>query len=507
MPGTRGNLQMPGKQTDQTDSFIQFGQGRLELAAAKFDIENPQEAIYEYNVAIGVFKQAISLASDKGQLDLIKELLVTAYVSKAKAHKQQQDLTTARDCYLCAKTYCESLYDLSCITLSLEALKIGKNQAAPEHQASPLVEKQLTTDSKDNSGRKGGLAIYLDMHNVLSSEIISPKNTARVNVESLSSSQHALLFSSPPHFQSIPFASSSSSTHALSGTAISTHENQGHISDITQEPKISVSTVELNKFLHHVGFGEQNEAEKMLQDNPVLATLKGDLTDCSVYPETYDKHRVFPNITALQYAVWALDFHMWKMIKQHMEKNNQQQYIRAQLEELNDIARLTPQQGWLIRPGKTISWPLISWTKLIEVLEKHVRIWDVIHLCQQVGGAQLTLPAHVINEYSHPSRSFYPYPQWGDTEASLPRTGVNDWINNRRNKLGKDFAWFRGSGGRAKPMRIAYTIGEAHRKVVETTRHTDSSCLNTLLASRTEQARGLLKSVLGSRMQPSSPRP
>ena len=76
----------------------------------------------------------------------------------------------------------------------------------------------------------------------------------------------------------------------------------------------------LSEFLKHVGYGEQGEAEKMLQDNPLLATSQGDLFDCA--------GRRFDNITGFQYAVWALDFQMWRMLKQYLCFED----VRTQLE-------------------------------------------------------------------------------------------------------------------------------------------------------------------------------
>ena len=317
-------------------------------------------------------------------------------------------------------------------------------------------------------------------------------------IHELSSTQHMLLFSD--------LRSSTESQHSIGLQYLSLSSSS---SSTTHLPPVSSSAVrlpyimapqmdrELIKFLRHVGFGAQKEAETMLCVKPLLATLKGNLTDCS--------DRTFTSITAFQYAVWALDFHMWRMIKQHMEYNNQHQLLRAQMEELNDIGTLHEQQGWLIKPGKSINWPLISWTPLIKALKKYVKNYDASdstqcgnHWRQQVGGAQLTLPAHVINEYSHPSRPFYPCPQWGDTEVSLPRTGVNDWRNNGEYKLGKDFAWCRGDWAAASS---AWSTWDGD---IDSSR-SDFVAVRALWASRIAQVQVLLGSVLDSRAQPSPP--
>ncbi len=180
----------------------------------------------------------------------------------------------------------------------------------------------------------------------------------------------------------------------------------------------------------------------MLKANPHLAITKGNLTDCS--------GRLFKDISGLQYALWALDYHMWNMIHTHLKKAGLNDATRAQLEELKLIATLNEQNGWIIIPDCNTNWPLISWSALINALETYVKNYDAWsseqcgnHWRQQVGGAQLILPAHVINEYSHPSRPFYPCPKWSNEEIVLPRTGVTDWRIASDYKLGSGFAWVR----------------------------------------------------------------
>ena len=70
--------------------------------------------------------------------------------------------------------------------------------------------------------------------------------------------------------------------------------------------------LELTKFLTHVVKGEQSQAEKMLKKNRHLALAPGTITDHT--------ERTFNNITGFQYAVWALDWHMWRMIQKYLPK-------------------------------------------------------------------------------------------------------------------------------------------------------------------------------------------
>ncbi len=66
------------------------------------------------------------------------------------------------------------------------------------------------------------------------------------------------------------------------------------------------------QFLLYVAQGGQDQAEAMLSNNPALAWYSGSVTDRS--------KRRFTNITAFQYAVWAMDWHMWTMLLTRMPR-------------------------------------------------------------------------------------------------------------------------------------------------------------------------------------------
>ena len=76
-----------------------------------------------------------------------------------------------------------------------------------------------------------------------------------------------------------------------------------------------------------------------------------------------------------------------------------------------------------------------------------------------VGGAQKLLPAHVVNEYCHPTRPFDPCSDF--KEMVLPRRrqfGEGEWFTAKYSGdyLGKLLQW-RVGGGR---LRMAGRIGE-----------------------------------------------
>jgi len=142
---------------------------------------------------------------------------------------------------------------------------------------------------------------------------------------------------------------------------------------------IPKTSQELTKFLRHVGFGEQNEAESMLKSNPNLATLQRGLTDCA--------DRYFKNITGFQYAIWALDYHMWTMIKKYLNIEN----MRAQVAELNT-------GSWIRTHGSQINLsPLIE---ALDVYVKNYENWDRTkrknHWCQQGPVLDNARPAAIL---------------------------------------------------------------------------------------------------------------
>jgi hypothetical protein len=195
-------------------------------------------------------------------------------------------------------------------------------------------------------------------------------------------------------------------------------------------------------FLLFIAAGEQDQAEAMLKANPSLATAKGTVTDLS--------GRTFEDITGFQYAVWALDWHMWKMI--YNMENPERGYLSAEqtAQQMSEI----DGAPWTKKHGVHFSFdPLIN---ALDTCVKHYQAsrWgegDAAWV-QQVGGAQLWLPAHAINEYCRPDRSFHPTPNF--LEVNLPRSMKTDdgfWFTAEYNggKLGVKFGVLRSSSSAA----------------------------------------------------------
>lgn len=188
------------------------------------------------------------------------------------------------------------------------------------------------------------------------------------------------------------------------------------------QPQINpCSQQELAKFLKHVGFGEQGYAEQMLKANPSLALAKGDLTDCA--------DRQFPGITGFQYALWALDYYMWNMILKYMPRE-------SQVEQVQEYEA----SPWRLKHDSNLSW-----SRLIEAYDTLIKNWSNWngdrrdkHWCQQIGGTQIHLPAHLIQEYLRTDLPLYNGRTFIEPNI-LPRNDISTWRNPPANVIKPEY--------------------------------------------------------------------
>jgi serine/threonine protein kinase len=190
---------------------------------------------------------------------------------------------------------------------------------------------------------------------------------------------------------------------------------------------------QIEKMLLYVAKGEQDKAEALLKHNPTLALEYGAVSDPG--------GRTFKRITAFQYAVWALDWHMWEMmLKKFTQVEHCTLLAAQQYQELDNKD---------IEHGQTFSLdPLIS---ALQVYNDKYGGWTdeqrKKHWCEEVGQLQCQLPWNVVNEYCRPDRSFDPCPLFTEHTA-LPRGKgkENEWMTMELGyKLGENMAWARGS--------------------------------------------------------------
>lgn len=213
--------------------------------------------------------------------------------------------------------------------------------------------------------------------------------------------------------------------------------------------KQHLTEIGVARLLQHVAFGEQEQAEKMLQSTPGLLLHKGNVTDYS--------RRTFHSITAFQYALWALDRHMWTMILKYLPREEATKqlhdHVYNQKDSYYDFAPL-------INALQTYVDNCDDWTD-----DEHSQHWIKV-----VGGAQRLVPVHVVNEYCREDRSFGLLPQFN--EGHLPRgvtfynhlTGSGPtWFPLTSKGLGVDCAVLRGTRdvrvGLASTGAMAFPLG------------------------------------------------
>jgi len=228
------------------------------------------------------------------------------------------------------------------------------------------------------------------------------------------------------------------------------------------------------RFLLYVAQGEQDKAEAMLRSKPALASYSGTVTDLS--------ERRFTNITAFQYALWAMDWHMWTMLLKYLSKPEAAAQARALEEDGTEYGN---------------HFDLNELPQALDTYIKHYNSWDnsmrTKHWCKVVGRAQRQLPAHVVNEYCRLDRSFRHTPTF--TETSLPRTRAiyvnkpdDEWFSvvYSGGRIGDSFAVASSCYGPWIPESPGASEGYAHG---------EHRILQSLSSVRTQQLDALLSGL------------
>ena len=279
-----------------------------------------------------------------------------------------------------------------------------------------------------------------------------------------------------------------------------TSSQLAQIPDVTATDSLyHVDPIELSSFLKQVSFGNQRAAMEMLERNKKLALVRGDLTDCA--------GREFKQITGFQYALWALDYYMWTMLKDYLEPIHQREQIMMLLAHKEYEVPL-----WVEKHGVQVTWlPLINALKSFHERwnewssESGISKEAFIFWCSKVGGAQLRLPSHVIQEYygivsindSPWSSSF----RGISSKESIARCheGISEkvesivtflWRGGGESSLGVDFAW------KKVPQENLPKKNPSPDEVNSIcTDYNTSNALERLLAKRTQQRAELISSL------------
>ncbi len=178
------------------------------------------------------------------------------------------------------------------------------------------------------------------------------------------------------------------------------------------KPKINAK-----QFLQHVAYGEQVEAEALLKkDNE----LKQELLTASNISFTDYSGRTF-TCTAYEYAYWAKDTYMCRMLENYMDDNTKKELLNRveRMEDLIEEELFKKPRGLLYtQKGKEYRSAHFDLTPLKKALENYIEAYDkspkntdedweaLDALWIKVGLPQRDVPAHIAHEYCHPNRSF-----------------------------------------------------------------------------------------------------
>lgn len=221
--------------------------------------------------------------------------------------------------------------------------------------------------------------------------------------------------------------------------------------------------VDIPKLLHHVVRGKHDVVQLILIDDISLMLKRGKVTDCS--------GREFENISSFEYALWAMDKHMWGKMMSCIPQNEAGSKVFAQL--IAQYNKVNTDGVTYRLNGKTITEQHFDLENtLIKELQTQVdsinapgvKNWDAIdnQWREGVGGAQKRLPMHIVDEYCS-NEPFYPVPKF----TSQPKSSKQfyNWTTNKNedwfsvdSELGSEFAIYKGGaapGGAPRAEGIA----------------------------------------------------
>lgn len=190
--------------------------------------------------------------------------------------------------------------------------------------------------------------------------------------------------------------------------------------------------VDAKQFLQYVAYGEQDKAEALLLQDPELAQ---ELLQADGIPFTDYSGRTF-QCTAYEYAYWAKDSHMQRMLEKYIRINEDtRQLIEKRAQDITKpvpsagssefLGRLfgpatKPQglhyttkdkQGNIIEhqdEGFDLAPLTNALNHYVAEYNKKSKDWGALEKIwiEEVGRAQRDVPAHIAQEYCHPERSF-----------------------------------------------------------------------------------------------------
>lgn len=226
--------------------------------------------------------------------------------------------------------------------------------------------------------------------------------------------------------------------------------------------------VGIHDFLLHVVRGEHEAVKAMLAKNIRLLFIRGEVKDCS--------GRTFTNISGFEYALWALDKHMWTTMIECIPLNEEgskkiieillYQYKKINTEGITyqfEEKTITKNKEKTIIEikEKTISEKHFDFENtIIRALKTQVYLLDTFKFDEKaismqfirgVGGAERKFPMHLVYEWCSkipftPIPPFISQPPSSRQFFNRETANREDWFEPN-SKLGIDFALRKGEAG------------------------------------------------------------
>lgn len=187
--------------------------------------------------------------------------------------------------------------------------------------------------------------------------------------------------------------------------------------------------IDVSKLLHHVARGEHDAVKAMLKKDMSLILKRGVVTDCS--------GREFKNVSSFEYALWALDKHMWAAMIACIPQNEEGRKVFAQL--IAQYNKVNTDGVIYKLNGQTTTEKHFDFENTIikelqaqvdSIKESGAKNWYAIdkQWREGIGGAQKRLPMHVVDEYCS-NEPFYPVPKF----ISQPKSSKQfyNWTINK----------------------------------------------------------------------------
>lgn len=255
--------------------------------------------------------------------------------------------------------------------------------------------------------------------------------------------------------------------------------------------------LDIRKLLHHVVRSEHDAAVAILNNDVNLIFKKGRVTDCS--------GRTFKNISAFQYALWALDKHLWMRMLICVCQNEGAEKIRAKLHAHYQQIKTTG--AFYKLNGKKINETHFSFERVIKAMQTQVEYinapgWNNRQAIakqwrEEVGSEQRLFPMHVVHEYCSPNSFrnlplFTSRPEPSTKFFNLQTQRDENWFNS---KLGVDLAIFKGVDGVGTTNRLRFTTrtfgGPEGKKAGPGIIRHEIAALKKLAATRKEEFNNL----------------